>query len=148
MRRLALALVLPLSLATVRAALAADKLAYVDVQRVIMEVEEGKAAKARLKSELESKRAELDKKQKELEHLKTEYDRQAGVLTEEAKQQKQQELQKKLLEAQQVAQQMQRELAEKEDETLRGISEKIMAVVTEVSEHEGITYVIKKEALL
>jgi outer membrane protein len=148
MRRLAVALAVLLSFATARAASAADKIAYVDVQRVISEVEEGKAAKNRLRTELDSKRAELDKKQKELEQLKADYDRQAGVLTEEAKQQKQKELQQKFMEAQQQANQMQRELADKEDETLRGISEKLIAVVNEVSEREGFTYVIKKEALL
>lgn len=148
MRRLAVALAISLSLATARAALAADKIAYVDVQRVISEVEEGKAAKNRLRTELESKRGELDKKQKELEQLKADYDRQAGVLTEEAKQQKQKELQQKFMEAQQAANQMQRELADKEDETLRSISEKLIAVVNEVSEREGFNYVIKKEALL
>ena len=148
MRRLAVALAVLLSFATARAASAADKIAYVDVQRVISEVEEGKAAKSRLRTELESKRAELDKKQKELEQLKADYDRQAGVLTEEAKQQKQKELQQKFMEAQQQASQMQRDLADKEDETLRGISEKLIAVVNEVSEREGFNYVIKKEALL
>src|SRR6267142_2881682 len=69
MRRLAVALAVLLSFATARTASAADKIAYVDVQRVISEVEEGKAAKSRLRTELESKRAELDKKQKELEQL-------------------------------------------------------------------------------
>jgi outer membrane protein len=148
MRRLAFALAIPLSFATLRAAHAADKLAYVDVQRVISEVEEGKAAKAKLRSELESRRGELDKKQKELEAMKADYDRQAGVLTEEAKQQKQKELQTKVMEAQASAQQMQRELVEKEEETLRGISEKLMAVVNEVSERDGFNFVLKKEALL
>jgi outer membrane protein len=146
MRRFAFALAFPLLL--LAGAARAEKIAYVDVQRVIQEVDEGKAAKERLRGELESKRAELDKKQKELEQMKADYDRQQGVLSEDAKQTKQQELQKKFVEAQQLARQMQEELAGKEEESLRAISEKLMAIVQEVSERDGFTFVMKKEALL
>jgi outer membrane protein len=147
MRRFALALALPLSLVAARAA-RAEKIAYVDVQKVIGEVEEGKAAKARLTSERDAKKGDLDKRQKELEQLKSDYDRQAAVLTDDAKQAKQQEMQKKYLELQQVARQMQEDLAQKEDEAMRSISEKLLAVVQEVSEKDGFAFVIKKEALL
>jgi len=147
MRRLAVSLLLPLSLLAARAA-HAEKIAYVDVQRVITEVEEGKNAKARLKVELDAKRADMDKRTKELETLQADYTRQAGVLTEEAKQGKQAELQKKYLETQQAGRQMQEELQGKEEEILRGISEKLMVIVTEVSQKEGFDFVIKKEALL
>ena len=147
MRRLAVALALPLSLLAARA-VRAEKIAYVDVQRVISEVEEGKNAKARLRSELESKKGDIEKKQKHLEGLKTDYDRQAGVLTEEAKQVKQQEMQKLYVELQQHARQLQEELTVKEEETLRSISEKLMAVVQEISAKEGFDFVIKKETLL
>ena len=147
MRRFAVSLLLPLSLIAARAA-RAEKIAYVDVQRVIQEVEEGKSAKSRLKVELDAKRADMDKRTKELEALQADYTRQAGVLTEEAKQGKQAELQKKYLETQQAGRQMQEELQGKEEEILRGISEKLMVVVTEVSQKEGFDYVVKKEALL
>ncbi len=147
MRRVALALALPLSLLAARAA-RAEKIAYVDVQRVILEVEEGKAAKARLKVEVETKRGELSKKEKELSELKADYDRQQGVLTEDAKTQKQQEMNKKYQEAQLLARQMQEEIAGKEEEAMRSISEKLLQVVQEVSDKDGFNLVLKKEALL
>ena len=147
MRRFALALALPLSFLASRAA-RAEKIGYVDVQRVILEVEEGKAAKARLKTEVDSKRAELQKKEKELAEMKADYDRQAGVLTDEAKKAKEQEMQKTYMAAQQLARQMQEDLAGKEEEAMRSISEKLMVVIQEVSEREGFTFVIKKDALM
>src|SRR2546423_1732337 len=106
MRRLALALALPLNLVAARAA-RAEKIAYVDIARVIQEVDEGKAAKARLKSELDAKRTELSKKELEFKNLGEEYQKQQGVLTDEAKAQKQAELQKKYGELKQMQQQMQ-----------------------------------------
>src|SRR5437868_9074504 len=100
MRRLLLAL--PLLLAVpVRAQ--AMKIGYVDVQRAIQEVEEGKAARARLQDELKQKRGDLERKRAELEKLKADYDKQAPVLSEDAKRKKQEELQKAFVDAQQGA---------------------------------------------
>ena len=147
MRRLALALALPLALIASRAA-RAEKIAYVDIARVIQEVDEGKAAKARLKSELDAKRVELQKKESELKTMSEEYTKQQGVMNDEAKQAKQGELQKKYSELQVMQRQMQEELGSKEDASLREISEKLMAVVQEVSEKDGFTFVLKKDALL
>ena len=42
------------------------KIGYVDVQRAVQEVEEGKAARSRLQGELQQKRGDLDKKREEL----------------------------------------------------------------------------------
>src|SRR2546427_8389019 len=65
------------------------KIGYVDVQRAIQEVEEGKAARSRLQAELAQKRADLDKKRADLEKMKQEYDKQAPVLSDDAKRQRQ-----------------------------------------------------------
>src|SRR5437868_14330904 len=76
------------------------KIGYVDIQRAVQEVEEGKTARARLKSELDAKRANLDQKRANLEKMKADYDKQAAVLSEDAKRKRQEELQKALIEAQ------------------------------------------------
>ena len=59
----------------------AMKIGYVDVQRAVQEVEEGKAARSRLQAELQQKRSDLDKKRADLEKMKTDYDKQAPVLS-------------------------------------------------------------------
>src|SRR5436305_11905715 len=87
----------------------AMKIGYVDVQRAVQEVEEGKAARTRLKAELDKKRDDLDVKRANLEKMKTEYDKQAPVLSEDAKKKKQEELQKAFVEAQNQANEMQEE---------------------------------------
>src|ERR1700704_5413020 len=87
-------------LAAARSAYAqAMKIGYVDVQRAVQEVEEGKAARSRLQAELQQKRADLDKKRADLEKMKTDYDKQAPVLSDEAKRQRQEQLQKAFVEA-------------------------------------------------
>src|SRR5437870_6434875 len=145
MRRLMLVLALTLA---ARASSAQTKIGYVDVQRAVQEVEEGKAARARLKSELDQKRANLDQKRASLEQVKADYDKQAPVLSEDAKRKKQEDLQKAFIEAQNAAGQMQEELSGKEQEAMQGISKRLVQVVAEVSDKESFTFVLDKAALL
>ncbi len=146
MRRIVIAFAL---LLTTRAAAAQGmKIGYVDVQRAVQEVEEGKAARGRLKKELDERRAELDQKRGSLEKMKADYDKQAPVLSDEAKKKKQEDLQKSFIEAQNSAQQMQEELQGKEQEAMQSISKRLLQVVAEVSEKETFSFVLDKAALL
>ena len=124
------------------------KIGYVDVQRAVQEVEEGKAARSRLQSELQQKRADLEKKRADLEKMKADYDKQAPVLSDDAKRQRQEQLQKAFVEAQNAAGQMQEELSGKEQEAMQSISKRLLQVVAEVSDRENFTFVLDKAALL
>ena len=124
------------------------KIGYVDVQRAVQEVEEGKQARARLKTELDQKRANLDQKRANLEKMKADYDKQVVTLSDDAKRKKQEELQKAFIEAQNEAGQMQEELSAKEQEAMSGISKRLLQVVAEVSDKESFTFVLDKAALL
>jgi outer membrane protein len=146
MRRLMLSLALALA---ARASFAQNvKIGYVDVQRAVQEVEEGKQARARLKAELDQKRANLDQKRANLEKMKADYDKQAPVLSEDAKRKKQEDLQKAYIEAQNEAGQMQEELSGKEQEAMQNISKRLLAVVAEISDKENFSFVLDKAALL
>ena len=124
------------------------KIGYVDVQRAVQEVEEGKQARARLKTELDQKRQNLDQKRANLEKMKADYDKQVVTLSDDAKRKKQEELQKAFIEAQNEAGQMQEELSAKEQEAMSGISKRLLQVVAEVSDKESFTFVLDKAALL
>jgi outer membrane protein len=148
MRRLLSAL--PLLLAAIAVPVRAEgtKIGYVDVQRAVLEVEEGKATRSRLQAELQQKRADLEKKRADLEKMKADYDKQAPVLSDDAKRKKQEELQKAYIDAQTAGQQMQEELSGKEQEAMQGISKRLIQVVAEISDKENFTFVFDKAALL
>src|SRR4051794_39957346 len=74
------------------------KLGYVDYQKILLEVEDGKAAKARLKKWLDDRQKEIDKEQESLRKEKELLDKQASAMSEDTRMQKAQELQKKLIE--------------------------------------------------
>ena len=124
------------------------KIGYVDVQRAVGEVEEGKAARSRLQQELQQKRGDLERKRAELEKMRADYDKQAPVLSDDAKRKRQEDLQKAFVDAQNAAGQMQEELSGKEQEAMRSISQRLVQVVAEVSDKEGFTFVLDKAALL
>jgi outer membrane protein len=62
-------------------ALADTKVAYVDLQRALEETEDGKKAKAKLKSDFDRKQKELDDKQEELKKMKDALDKKATSRT-------------------------------------------------------------------
>src|SRR5258708_14334523 len=104
MRRLLIALSLLFAARAVHAQ--GMKIGYVDVQRAVQEVEEGKQARARLKSELDAKRASLDQKRATLDKMKSDYDKQVVTMSAETKPTNQQALQKAFTQAQNETGQM------------------------------------------
>ena len=138
--------VLALALAVAPAARAEFKLGYVDFQRALRESEEGKAATATLKRDFDEKQKVLTAKSEEVKRLQEDLQRQASLLTPEAKMAKGAELERKMMEAQELYMKMQQELSGKEREAMRPINDKMVAVVREIAQAEGFTYVVDREA--
>jgi outer membrane protein len=92
-------LAIALSLAVPTLAAAQDiKIGYVDYQRILLDVSDGKAAKARLQKWLEARQKEIDSQQEVLRKEKETLDKQASAMSEETRIQKATELQKKVYE--------------------------------------------------
>ncbi len=145
---LALAAAVALGLAAPAIAHAQQKVAYVDLQRALNEVEEGKAAKASLKHEFDQKQKMLDGKKSEFEKLRADLEKQAAIMSDQARKERQTELERKGLELQSLFVQLQKELSERERETTRGIFDKMHAIVREIADQEGVSLVVQAEALV
>jgi outer membrane protein len=120
------------------------KIGYVDLQRALNEVEEGKAAKAQLKKDFEEKQKALDKDQEELKRMKAEFDKQSVVMAEEARREKQGDLDRKFMEVQGKYVTFQRDLSERERETTRGIFDKMTQIIREIAEAESFGFVFER----
>ncbi|MGQ0504769.1 MAG: OmpH family outer membrane protein [Myxococcaceae bacterium] len=138
----ALAALLPLVLST--AAKAEIKLGYVDLQRALVEVEEGRAAKKRLQGMLEGKQKDLDKEQEALRKEKELLDKQASAMNQETLVQKQTELQKKLFDLAQKWEKGKQEMAGKERTELQSIFQKMDPIIAQIAQREGLTMVFEK----
>ena len=126
------------------AAFAETKLAYVDYQRVLTEVEEGKAAKKRLQSWLESRQKEIDSQQEGLRKEQEVLQKQASAMSEETRQKKAAELQRKVMELAQRYEKSRGEAAERERREMEPIIGKIDQVIGKIAERDGLAMVFEK----
>ncbi len=128
------------------AALAQQKIAYVDLQKALTLTDEGKAAKDRLKRDFEAKQKKLDQAQEELKKKKDAFDKQSQLWTEDKRREEQTDLQRKLEEATKMWQDMQRELSEAEQRETNQIFQKMEVIVHDIAESEGITAVFNQSS--
>ena len=119
------------------------KIAFVDLQRALNEVDEGKKAKTKLKKEFEERQKQLDKRQKELEALKAELEQQM-MLSEEAKRGKAMNFQQKMYELQQTYMQLQGELAQQEAAATKKIFDKMGKIIEEMAKEKGYDLVLER----
>ena len=136
---------LALVLAAAPAARADVKIGYVDLQRAIREVEEGKVATATLRKDFDAKQKTLDGKKSEFDKLKADFEKQSVVMADAVKKEKAGELDRKAMELQQLFMQLQKDLSEREGEVMRGIVDKMAGVVREIAEADGFTMVLERQ---
>lgn len=120
------------------------KLGYVDLQRALLEVDEGREAKKRLQKLLDDKQKELDREQEALRKEKEVLDKQASMMSEETRLQKQTDLQKKLFELAQKWEKGKADMATKERTELQGIFQKMDPIIAQIAQREGLTMVFEK----
>jgi outer membrane protein len=141
----ALAMVASLCLARESAAQQASmKVGVVDVQRAVMQTEDGLRATATLKKLFDSRQQELNRKQTELQKQKEDIDKQSRVLSKEAYTKRMEELQKQLMELQAVFVDYNKELEKKQKEMTDPIFERIMGIVKRIATTESYDLVVDK----
>jgi outer membrane protein len=147
MRRHALTASLILAVSGIASvARAESKIAYVDLQRALLEVEEGKGAKAKLKGDFDKKQKALDAEQESLKKDKEDLDRRSSAMDPEARREAEQKLQTRLMEVTNHWQAMQKELSDQERVLTSGIFEKMQGVIADIAQAEGLTFVFDKNA--
>jgi outer membrane protein len=125
-----------------------QRIAFVDLQRALNEVEDGKAAKASLESEFKQKQKILEEKKTDFDKARQDFEKQAVVMSEDARRDRQADLERKQFELQQLLMQLQKEFSEREGNLTRGIFDKMSAVVREIAEQDGITLVLRADTVV
>jgi len=126
-------------------ALAVDlKIAYVDIQKAVNESNAGKDAKKAITKEVEKFQRQIADKQKELQTLKESLEKQALMLTPDARATREKEYQNKLREFQRWGEDTQNEINQKRAEMERNISLALQKVIQKVGADEGYTLILEK----
>jgi len=121
----------------------AYKFGYVNFQRTLNEVEEGKKAKALLKSEFDEKQKKLDVVQNELQKMKTDLDKQRLILSQEALKEKEDEYRKKFMELQQKLGSYKDELQVKEAKMTSEILIVIHDMIYNIGKTDGYSTILE-----
>lgn len=124
------------------------KIGYIDMQRAINEVEEGKKAKKKLRRIFKARQKELQEKQEELEKMKSTLQKEVALLKEDVKKKKLLEYQKKVMELQQFVYKNQKELAEKESEMLKPIMERMQKLLADIAKKGKYSLIMERRAIL
>jgi outer membrane protein len=143
---LLLPLAIGLALAIAPPARAEQKIGYVDMQRALNEVDEGKAARAVLKRDFDEKQKVLDAKKAEFDKLQSDFEKQAVVMSEQAKKDRAQDLDRRAREMQALFVNLQKDLSERERDATRGIFDRMAAIVRDIAEADGFSIVLEKGA--
>lgn len=120
------------------------KVAYVDIQKAVNDSNAGKDAKKVITKEVEKFQQLVTGKQKELQTLKESLDKQALMLTADARASKEKEYQNKLREFQRWGEDTQNEVNQKRLEMERNISIALMKVIQKIGADEGYTVILEK----
>jgi outer membrane protein len=130
-----------------RGARAEMRVAVVDVQRAVMQTEDGLRAQANLKKLFDSKQQELNRKQTDMQKEKEDIEKQAKVLSKEALAKRADDWQKKMMELQQVFMEYNKELEKKQKEITDPIFERVMGIVKRLATTENFDLVIDKNTV-
>lgn len=122
-----------------------QKFAIVDLQRVLLEVNDGKAAKARLQKWLDDQQKLIDQEQQALRQEKERLDKLASAMGPDAYQTRTSELQRKVMALAQKWESARAEAANREQQEMTPIIGKIDQVIAEIAAREGLALVFDKK---
>lgn len=120
------------------------KVAVVDVQRAVMQTEDGLRAQATLKKVFDSRQQELTKRQAELQKQKEDIDKQAKVLSQAALQKKVEDWQKQMVELQTTYVEYNKELEKKQKELTDPIFERVVGAIKRVAGSDGFDLIVDR----
>ncbi len=120
------------------------KLAYVDLQRALLEVEDGKKAKSNLEKMKSDRQKKLDAEQDAVRKLQQDYDAQKAFMTDEIRAQKENEFREKLGQLQMTYANLQKELASEEAKITRDIFGRMAKILESMGKTNGYTMILEK----
>lgn len=120
------------------------KVAFVDMQRALLEVEDGKQAKAQLEKMKEERQKELDAQQEALRQLQKNLEAQAKFMKEDVRKAKEEEFREKLGQLQLTYAKLQKELAVEEQKLTKDILARMSRILAAMGEEGGYSMIFEK----
>ena len=120
------------------------RVAVIDVQRAVMQTEDGLRAQANLKKLFDSRQQELNKRQTDLQKQKEDIDKQSRVLSQGALQKKVDDWQKEMVELQQTFVEYNKELEKKQKELTDPIFERVIGAIKRIAGTDSYDLIVDR----
>lgn len=129
---------------TAPAAAATNRIAYIDVQRVLARSVAGVAAREQLEREKAGMQKEMDGKRQELEKLRDELEKRGPLMTADARREKQETFERRRRDAARLADDFQKELEKKEQALLQKVLQEVSGVIERIGKERGYYLIVEK----
>ena len=130
---------------TAGSALGADvvKIGYVDLRVALNESDAGKKAKIELESLIKTKQSSIEEKGKAIEKLKADFEKQASVLSADARKSKEEEIERLVRDYQRLVQDSQNDVKKREGDITGSILKELRDVVQKIGQEEGYSVILE-----
>src|SRR5256885_3174687 len=120
------------------------KIAFIDVQRVLVRSAAGVAAREQLEREKAGMQQKMDAKRKELDALRDELEKKGPLMTAEARRDKQDAFERNRRDAARLADDLQKELEKKEQQLLQRVLQDLSGVIEKIGKERGLVLIVEK----
>ncbi len=121
----------------------AAKVGIIDMQAVILNVQEGKDARAALEKDIKAKEGEFTKRREELDKMNKDWQGQAALMSEEARMNKQKEFQEKFMSLRNDEGAFRDDVKKKEQKATQGIAAKVEGIVQKMAKEKALDVVFE-----
>ena len=126
----------------------ANRIGVIDFQRFLMESDLGKAAQAEIESEGLKMESDLQERAGRIEEMKSEIERDAMVMDEEKREEKEREYKIKILDLRDLQEKYKKNFQELEQRLIGRIQKEAMSLAEELGRKEGFVLLIEKNAVV
>jgi len=124
------------------------KIGVVDLKRVFDNSSAGKTAQAELTKQGKKMQGELEKRKAEIEKIQKNIERQVAVMSKEAREQKNRDLQIKIYDFKNLEKKYRSELRKNERKKLIKIQKEVLLIAREIGKKEGYLIIFDKSAAI
>jgi outer membrane protein len=122
------------------------KIGIIDAQRILDKTKAGKKAKATMEEFVKSRQKIIDLEEQDIKSLEDELVKQGSVLSAEAKKDKQETFQRKMLDYQNKVSELNKEVQSKKKEVLEGFNKTLEEIVKNIAEKESYTIILDRNS--
>lgn len=122
------------------------KIGTIDAQKILDNTKAGKKAKATMEEYVKSRQKIIDLEEQDIKKLEDELVKQGPVLSAEAKKDKQETFQRKMLDYQKKVAELNKEVQSKKKEVLEDFNKILEQVVKNIAEKDGYTVILDRNS--